>query len=445
MNTLIYTGQAKALVQGIGMNTRIGKIAKNLQEMKENQTVFQKEISKFSKKVFWMIFGITILVGVVGALKYPLYQAILTAISLAVAAIPEGLPAVVTLTLAMGAKILMKKHALVRRLGITESIGAVNIICTDKTGTLTENKMSVVGFFFNDKKISVEKVESKEFKQIILSSYLCNNAKAIEEKGKINYLGEPTEIALKEFADKFKFKELEYYKRINEISFTSKRKLMSVVENYKDRNFVYSKGAPEILIEKCNKIYYNGKYWKLTNTKKRELLKKNEEFSSKGYRVLGLAFKETKTPKRNIEKELVWLGLVIMMDPPRKHVKEAIKEVRDAGIRVIMMTGDNPLTAKAIADKIGLETNGIVLGREVDKLNDKQLEEKLNEGINIFARISPLHKLKILEILEKNNTVAMTGDGVNDALALKKADVGIAMGLNGTERSEEHTSELQSH
>jgi Ca2+-transporting ATPase len=438
MNTFVYVGNAKALVTKTGMQTKVGKIAEKLQEIKEEKTPFQKEISKFSKKTFIAIISIVIIIGIIGYFKYGLYQSLLTAISLAVAAIPEGLPAVIVLTLAIGARVMSKNNALVRKLSVTESVGSVDIICTDKTGTLTRNEMTVTKLYFNNKTLIPK--NKNEIRKILLCSALCNNSSIIHKNKKKKYIGDPTEIALRKFSESYsisKEKLEEVYKKINEYPFSSKRKMMSVIYKQDSNYFVFSKGAPEILLKKCNKIYINNKIISLNEKLRQDILEKNKEFASQSLRVIALAFKEVNSLKQATENNLIWLSLVAMKDPPRKGVKNALKECKTAGIRVIMLTGDHPITAQAIAKEIGLETNGIVTGQELDKMTDKQLEHKLNENINIFARISPFHKLRILEILKKEKRVVMTGDGVNDALALKKADVGISMGIRGTEVAKE--------
>ncbi len=432
--TFVNSGNAKALVTKIGMKTEIGNIAGKLQEMKEEKTPFEIEIKTFSKKIFYVTLGIVVLLFLVSIFKYGLYESILISISLAVAAIPEGLPAVLVLVLAIGAKVMAGKNALVRKLNVVESSGAVDVVCTDKTGTLTKNEMSITDLFFNNKFFSASELNEKNFnevKELLVCGSLCNNAKTgYNDKNKQIYLGDQTEIALKKLADKLLKNKIKEYKKIEEISFTSDRKMMSIVYKNKEKYFMFSKGAPEILLEKCDKIYKNGKFIKINNKIKEEILERNRQFASKALRILGFAFKQTSS-KNTSEENLVWLGLQAMIDPPKKEVKEALKNCKTAGIRVIMMTGDNPLTAKAIADKIGLKSKGVMIGRELDKLKNKELEEKL-KTINIFARVSPFHKLRILEILKKDYRIAMTGDGVNDALALKKADVGIAVG-RGTE------------
>lgn len=437
MDTFVFSGNAKALVIATGMQTEVGRLAMKVQKIEKLKTPFQVEIKEFTKKICYGIIGLLIAIGLIGFFKFGLYEALLISISLSVAALPEGLPAVLTLALALGGKEMVRQKALVRRLPIVESIGSVNIICTDKTGTLTENQMSVTRIFFQDEDMEVEKIkDSKKIEKLLICGALCNNVRISGKK----YIGDQTEIAIRRLSDSFELvkEELEKkYRKIDEVPFSSERKMMSVVYEYKGKKFVFSKGAPEILIKKCDRILLNGQIKKLDKKHENKILEKNKEFASNALRVLGFAFKELKEGEE-IEKNLIWLGLEGMIDPPRKEVKQAIEDCKRAGIRVIMITGDNPETAKAIAREIGLESKDVVLGEELDKMDDKRLEEKLNSGVNIFARTSPFHKLRILEILQKKgNVVAMTGDGVNDSLALKKADVGIAMGLRGTEVAKE--------
>ena len=432
--TSITSGNAMALVTKTGMQTRIGQIAEKLEEIKDEKSSFEKEMSSFSKKILYSVLGIIFIIFIISALKYSIYQSLLTSISLAVAAIPEGLPAILVLVLAIGAKVMATKNALVRKLNVVESIGSIDVICTDKTGTLTKNEMSVTKIFTNNKTLDTSKLnpeEIKEIHQILLTGKLCNNSKISKnETNEKIYFGDQTEIAIRKISEKYlDFKE--NYEKISEISFDSGRKMMSSIYEKDNKFYTFSKGAPEILLKKCDRIYINGKIIKLTNEAKQKILQKNKDFASQALRVLGFAFNET-TTKDESETNLIWLGLQAMIDPPRKEAKQAIQECYTAGIKVIMMTGDNPLTAKAISNEIGLKSKGVISGEELDKLSDKEIENKLKD-ITIFARVSPFHKLKILEILKKNYRVAMTGDGVNDALALKKADVGISMGVRGTD------------
>jgi Ca2+-transporting ATPase len=428
-NTYVYVGEAIAKVTATGMKTKIGQIANKLQEIKEEKTPFQDEMAKFSKKLVYLTIGIIIVTLAFSVLKYNVYESLLTSISLAVAAIPEGLPAVVTLSLALGASIMAKENSLVRKLSTVESIGAVDVICTDKTGTITKNEMTVVKMYTTEEMNANRIKFSRDVKELLLCGALCNDAEKTEE-GK--YFGDPTEIALLKIGEKYLDDEVREFERLDEVPFSSERKMMSVLVKDKKNNLVvYAKGAPEVLIKKCTKILSDGKIKTLTPKDKKRILSQNKKFASEGLRVLGFAFKPSK--KKISEDNLIWIGLQAMIDPPHPEVEDALKQCKTAGIRVIMITGDNPITAQAIAKQVGLESKGVITGSELKEMSDKELEEKLNDDYNIFARVDPFHKLRILEILKKDNMVAMTGDGVNDALAIKKADVGIAMGINGTE------------
>ncbi|MCD6398712.1 MAG: cation-transporting P-type ATPase, partial [Candidatus Aenigmarchaeota archaeon] len=434
MNTFVTVGRAKVVVIETGMNTRIGKIADKLQKMKEDKTSFQIELSQLSKKIFWMIIVLIVLMASIGLFKYGLYVALMISISLAVAAIPEGLPAVVTLSLAFGARKMSKKNALVRKLSVVESAGSIDVICTDKTGTLTEDNMTVRKLFFNGKILDAKEAGNADI--LLKCGVLCNNSSFASVDGEKKYIGDQTEVALRKIGENFGLiKEgIEIKnKRIDEIPFTSKRKMMTVV--YED-GYVYSKGAPEILLKECNKFYQNGEITKLTDDVRNKLLEQNKKFASMGLRVLGFAYKKKDNSKK-LEQDLVWIGLQAMSDPPRPEVKKAIEDCKTAGIRIIMITGDNPLTAKSIAKEIGLDSKGVIEGKTLDEIDDDELRKEIESGINIFARVSPEHKLRIMKILKENNRVAMTGDGVNDSLALKKADVGIAMGIRGSDVAKE--------
>ena len=423
----VYSGKAIAKVFATGMNTEIGKIAEKMQEMKDTETPFQRSIRKFTKKIVIVSVFLILALFVVGVKKFGPEEAFLISVSLAVAAIPEDLPAVITIALSRGAKEMAKRNALVRKLAITESIGSVDVICTDKTGTITEGRMKVRYLWF---------VEDTEYANelAIKCCYYCNDAEMKVEDGKKVWIGDETDIALAEFAHDELNKELSG-KRIEEIPFSSERKMMTVAYEINNDKIVFSKGAPEVILSKCNRVFLGRKPMKLTESIKQEILEKTKDYAKKGFRVLALAYKEYEKP---LEKNLVFIGLVILADPPRPEVKKAIEECYTAGIRVIMITGDIPETAKAIADEVGLKTEGVLTGDDIDKMDDNELKFALSRGVNVFARTNPFHKLRILEILQKDGyVVAMTGDGVNDSLALKKADVGISMGKRGSEVAKE--------
>ncbi len=355
---------------------------------------------------------------------------LLVSVSLAVAAIPEGLPAVVTISLALGVQRMVKNNVLVRKLSSAETLGATTIIASDKTGTITCNQMTVRKIYDGKSEIDVtgegynfagslllnkKSFNSAKLSRLIQCSVLCNNAMLAEK----NHFGDPTEIALLVLGKKAKlnFKN----KRIKEIPFSSEKKYMGTFNQEKNKKLLFLKGAPEIILSKCKRILVNNKIIKLTEKKKKEILEKNENFASNALRVLGFCYNDKMDGKNSI-----FLGLIGMIDPPRKEVRESLELCKKAGIRVIMITGDHKLTAQAIARQIGLNDKAIT-GEELDKLSPEKLK-KLAKDIDIYARVNPLHKVKILEALENNEIIAMTGDGVNDAPALKKADIGISVG-----------------
>lgn len=450
MNTSVYVGNAKIKISKVGMQTKVGEIANKLQQIPNERTSFEEEVASFSKKIFWVTGFITVVIFLGNLFKYDLYTSLLTAVSLAVAAIPEGLPAVVVLSLAIGAKTMFKNNALIRRLNVVESIGAVDVVCSDKTGTITKNEMTVVRLFVNNKVYNTEiqdkdRKDEDEFYSLLECGAICNNTKVSgHPEGDRKYIGEQTEIGIIRVAEAFGIyneKINEQYAKINEIPFSSERKMMSVVVHEKlEKNAnkkMFSKGAPEVLIEKCNRILENGKVRKMELNDKKVILSQNENFAVSAYRVLGFAYKEIDDNDKQTEKDLIWIGLEAMVDPPHTEIVDTLKNCQTAGIRVIMITGDNPITAKAIADTIGLKSEGVLEGKDIEKMTVRDVQNSLDENINIFARTTPMHKLKILKVLEKNNRVAMTGDGVNDSLAIKQANVGIAMGQRGTSVAKE--------
>jgi len=445
--TIIVSGRAKAVVIATGMQTEIGKIATLIQEVKTEETPLQKKLNQFGKWLSMITIVIAIIVFLTGILLHEasLLDMFVFAVALAVAAIPEGLPAVVTISLALGTQRMLKRNALIRRLPSVETLGSTTVICTDKTGTLTVNEMTVKKIFANGKIIDVtgegystkgqflyknRPVSTDEMELLLRIGALNNNAELKE-----SLIGDPTEGCLIVSAAKAGLakEELEIeYPRIDEIEFTSERKMMTTVHKNHGEKIAYVKGAPEVVLKLCNYISTNGNVKKLTEQEKNEILEINREFADDALRVLGFAYK-TLTDS-NSEKNLIFVGLQGMIDPPRKEVKDAIAKCQKAGIRVIMITGDHEITAKAVGKEIGL-TGKIVTGTQLDEI--KNLEDWV-EDISIFARVNPEHKLKIIDALKKKgHIVAMTGDGVNDAPALKKADIGIAMGITGTDVSKE--------
>lgn len=441
MNTYVTGGNARVLVTETGMQTQMGHIASRLQTLETEKSSFQVELGILSKRLSLITLIILVAFAIIGVFKYGFYTSLLTAISLAVAAIPQGLPAVVVLALAAGARVIFQKNAFIRRLPIVESVGAVNIVCTDKTGTLTHNKMTVTQLYYDEQIHSADSIDKNSALDetalyLLQCGLLCNNAMlGVDDQGKPKYFGEQTEIALLQIGQQLlPSKDIHDLKKVNEISFNSERKMMSVVVSDPTGALtVYAKGAPEVLISKCTHILQEGKVIPWDDSAQQQVLDQNVEFAAQALRVLGFAYKPTESATDQLEENLIWIGLQAMIDPPREEVAQAIQDCKTAGIRVIMITGDNPVTAQAIADQIGLESQGALDGPALDQLDDEALRQQLDHQVNIFARTNPFHKLRLLEILEVNNSVAMTGDGVNDALAIKKAEVGIAMGLKGTE------------
>lgn len=452
MNTSVTRGKATAIVVSTGMKTEVGKIAKEIAGVVEEQSQFEIEVGDLGKKIAKGIFLIVLVVAITEFLirNSDPVTIFLIAVSLAVAAIPEGLPAIVTLALAIGTRQMLKQNALMRRLATVQNLGAINIICTDKTGTLTENKMTVRELYDNSTMFQVTgngwetegkfldgngKSDTKKLDKLITCAVLCNDSRKEREIFK----GDPTEAAVlitgyKAGIDIEKLKE--HAKRMDEAPFSSDRKMMTTVNYFEGKITSFTKGAPEIIVENCSQIYVNGKARKLKEDDKKAIKEKYEKMASGALRVLGFAYREIDGTKYNeaeeLENNMIFLGLMGMIDPPRSGVKEAIMECRNAGIRVVMITGDNKLTAAAIGKELGFDGRAIS-GDEIDKLSKEEFG-KIVEEINIYARTSPSHKVNILKTLkEKGHVVAMTGDGVNDAAALKNSDVGIAMGIRGTE------------
>lgn len=442
MNTFVDNGHAFIKITETGMHTKMGKIAKGLAK-NEEEDFFKKEISEISRKLVILSSVIIVVIAAIGYFKFGLVESIMLGLSLAVAAIPEGLPAVVTLTLAIASKKMVKHNALLRKLSVAEVLGSVNIICTDKTGTLTKNEMTVLHAYTYGKIIETESETniSKDLEKVFVIGGLCNNSLLGEdENGVLKYLGEQTEIALRRSAEKYQLQKEEILKKgwkiTDEIPFSSSRKMMSIVVEHDDQKELFSKGAPEVILGLCNRILMDGEVKELTDQQREEILGQNKTFASNALRVLGFAYKETEGEP--VEKDLIFVGLQAMIDPPRPEVAEAIQKAKSAGIETIMITGDNPQTAIAIANSIGFNSSEALTGNDLENMSDDEIYDQIKKGNRVFARTSPFHKERILSIVKANgNIAAMTGDGVNDALALHKADVGIAMGIRGTEVSKQ--------
>lgn len=475
MATHITYGRGKAVLTSTGMGTEFGKVAEMVQAVEEVDTPLKQKLERFAKKlgiiivvICAVIFALELYevfvigVGRTGEAIGNIIGAFETSVALAVSAVPEGLPAVVTISLALGARELAKRNSIIRRLASAETLGATTVICSDKTGTLTKGEMTVRKIYTNDKMIDVTGVgyepkgdfllkgtrinpkEDTHLALLLRAGTLCSNA---NYDGK-SVIGDTTEGALIAAAAKAEMpkENLEsMYPRVQEVPFTSERKRMTTVHKSPEgKMFAYIKGAPETILERCDRILKGDKTTKLTEKERKRVLGINEEMASEALRVLGVAYKELpntsleKFDEEKLEEGLVFAGLVGMIDPPREEAKEANRLCQQAGIKTVMITGDHKLTAVAIAKELGMLKSDVVLtGAELDNMSDEEFE-KIVEGVAVYARVSPEHKLRIVKALKKKGQiVAMTGDGVNDAPALKQADIGVAMGITGTDVTRE--------
>ncbi|MCR1970364.1 calcium-translocating P-type ATPase, PMCA-type [Clostridium cochlearium] len=451
MGTIVLKGKAMAKIIATGMNTEMGKIAGMLDNIEKDKSPLKEKLNSLGKVLVVICLIICIVVTVVGIMRgNNKYEMLLLGVSLAVAAIPEGLPAIVTVSLALGVFRMLKKNALVRRLPAVETLGCTSIICSDKTGTLTENKMKVKEVFYNNvlKALGEEKIIKDEiFRKIIT---YCNDCNLDFSQKDINkgVFGDPTEVALIRacFKNTKELKSiLDKGKKIYEEPFDSNRKIMSVVVKEGGKNTLYIKGAPERIIERCKYINISGKIEPLKESHKKDILKAVESMSLKALRCIAVGYKPIEGAnfrENNLEKDIIFVGIAGMIDPPRKEVEDAVYKCRMAGIMPVMITGDHKNTAYAIGKELGIANSyeQVITGEELDKLSDRKLE-KLIDNIKIFARVSPNHKLRIVKTFKKGNrVVAMTGDGVNDAPAVKEADIGISMGMTGTDVTKEASS-----
>lgn len=473
MGTIVTGGRGKALVHSTGMNTEMGHIADMIQNIEEDQTPLQKKLEHLGKLIAIGCLIICAVVAGTGVLRgEDLFVMLLAGISLAVAAVPEGLPAIVTISLALGVQRMLKRNALIRKLPAVETLGCASVICSDKTGTLTENRMTVRKIYsggimtevegsslstegaFKVRGRTVKPGESAPLKLALEIGALCNNAilEKSEESGSRGILelsGDPTEGALLVAAAKAGMmpQALEKeYSRVFELPFDSDRKCMSVIcKNKKSESFIYVKGAPDVIIKKCKSIYTKNGIVDLTNADAGKILHTNDQMAGEALRVLGVAFRRLGTASGGsveLEKDLVFVGLVGMIDPPRKEAADAVRVCRLAGIKPVMITGDHKITAAAIAKELDIcqSESETLTGDDIEKLGEKGLE-RAAPNVSVYARVSPKHKLMIVRALKKlGHVVAMTGDGVNDAPALKEADIGVAMGITGTDVTKEASS-----
>ena len=438
-STIVTNGHAKAIVTDTGMNTKVGKIAKMIIDDTSPQTPLQKKLSNIGKSLGMICLAICLAIFIIGLIKgISLKEMFMTSVGLAVAAIPEGLPAVVTIMLSIGVTKMAKNNAIIRKLPAVETLGSSSIICSDKTGTLTQNKMHVVKIY-NYKEDITNNTNSLDFKFILELGAMCNDCKINNNSS----TGEPTESAIVNIALKYGINKNSLYnkmKRVNEVPFDSDRKMMTTIHKIGDKYRIITKGAPDIILQRCSYIYNYGSLKQLDYNTEQNIQKANEEMANKALRVLAIAYKDvTNLPyninSENIEKDLVFTGLFGMIDPPRDGVRESILNAKKAGIKTVMITGDHILTAKAIAKDLGIYKDGdiAITGNELDQIPSRKFESEIMK-YSVFARVSPEHKVKIVKAFQKaGNVVAMTGDGVNDAPALKNADIGVAMGKNGTD------------
>ena len=450
-NTNVTYGRGEGIVTEIGMNTEVGKIATMLNNTDETDTPPKRNLNQLGKTLTIMILLICAVVFVVGFFTKQgteptqklAIDMFLVAVSLAVAAIPEGLPAIVTIILALGTQVMAKHNSIVRKLPAVETLGATDIICSDKTGTLTQNKMTVEQVYYDNEAHQADQKIS-EANPTLLSMVLANDSK-LDDTNRL--LGDPTETALIQYALDQKIdvhQLLDQHKRVQEVPFDSGRKLMSTVNENGGQYFVAVKGAPDQLLKRVTKIEVNGKVEPISAEQKEEILLSNQKMARRALRVLGLAYKTVDqlydAPSTdNVEQDLIFVGLVGMIDPERPEAKKAIAEAHDAGIRTVMITGDFQVTAQAIAERLGILKPGqderVVTGAQLDEVSDEYLQEHVPD-YSVYARVSPEHKVRIVKAWQaRGKIVAMTGDGVNDAPSLKQADIGIGMGITGTEVS----------
>ncbi|MCF2143758.1 MAG: cation-translocating P-type ATPase [Candidatus Heimdallarchaeota archaeon] len=487
MGTTVTYGRAKAVVVNIGMQTEMGRIATLMQSEKEEQTPLQKNLDKLGKMLGLTIVVICAIVFATVIIKHYIEfknfqgvaDALETALALAVSAVPEGLPAAITLTYAIGVRQMAKQNAIVSRLPAVETLGIVDVICSDKTGTLTKNEMTVteirtlkrkitvtgVGYYpegsFIEDGQEINPLENIDLLRILRTALLCNNAKININKDtkELEIIGDPTEVALITLAQKGGLKDASNFPRLLEIFFDSQRKRMTTVNRqiqkakYEEDLIAYTKGSPPIILERCNFISIDGQVFPMSEEQKEQIMAINNDMASRALRVLALAFKVVDErlievddedflaeQEEKIESDLIFLGLVGMIDPARPEVKDALEKCRTAGIKAVMVTGDQRITAEAIAKDIGLVQGDdyvTVTGSELEEMSEEELAEII-DTVSIFARVSPEHKYRIVSTFqEKGHTVATTGDGVNDAPAVKKAEIGVAMGIQGTDVTRE--------
>lgn len=433
--TIVVNGHGEAIVVETGMNTRVGKIAGMIIEDESPETPIQKKLAEVGKILAIACIIICVLIFVIGIFKkIPIIEMFMTSVGLAVAAIPEGLPAIVTIMLSIGVTKMAKKNSIIRKLPAVETLGSSSVICSDKTGTLTQNKMTVT-----EVRNCFGRANSNERKFILELGTMCTDTTEERINGKLGFVGEATEVAISNAAmeegvsKSFLYDEM---KRINDIPFDSKRKMMTTIHKYGNGYRIITKGAPDVLLKRCSNCYSGGQIVPIFS-KKDDINEQNNQMAEKALRVIAVAYKDVeKLPEmQDVEKDLIFCGLIGMIDPPREGVKEAVRTCRRAGIKTVMITGDHLQTAKAIAKELGILKRGdlAIDGETLERMSQHELEQNIMD-YSVFARVSPEHKVRIVKAFQSTGAVvAMTGDGVNDAPALKNADIGIAMGKGGTD------------
>lgn len=445
--SLITYGRAVVAVTDIGMSSELGKIASLLEAAKEKKTPLQVTLDKFGKKLAVVIIALCALIFLLNVVRgYEIVESFMFAIALAVAAIPEALSSIVTIVLAIGTQKMAKENAIIRKLQAVESLGSVSVICSDKTGTLTQNKMVVEKLYIDSMLKDIKELNMNDMLQrrIVEMSILCNDSITTEQHA----IGDPTELALVNMAEYHKVDELELrkvYTRSSEVPFDSDRKLMSTLNDFDGELTMITKGAVDVILKRVSKIATGAGIRAIQDKDLENIEYTNKELSKNGLRVLAFGFKPFSDKKElsiEDENDLVFLGLIAMVDPPREESKKAVEDCISAGIKPVMITGDHRITAAAIAKQIGIakDDSEVVEGHEIEGLSDEQLRQKVGK-ISVYARVSPEHKIRIVKAWQDlGNVVAMTGDGVNDAPALKQADIGIAMGKVGTEVAKDASS-----
>ena len=445
--SLVTYGRALVVVTATGMKTEIGKIATLMEETQEKATPLQVSLDDFSKKLAFIILAVCVIVfGLSLYRRMPVLDSLMFAVALAVAAIPEALSSIVTIVLALGTQRMAKENAIIKKLRAVEGLGSVSIICSDKTGTLTQNKMTVKKVYADGKLIDGERLSLENNVQALLlkNAILCNDSTSQDGKE----IGDPTEVALVNLGHKLSINELnlrDEIKRIGEIPFDSDRKLMSTLHEIDGKNIMFTKGALDVMLDRVKYILKSDGVTVISDEDKKNIISTNRQLSENGLRVLAFGYKELDQVRDltlDDENNFTFIGLISMIDPPREESKQAVADCIRAGIKPIMITGDHKITASAIAKEIGILRMGdrAIEGLEIDKMSDEELKNNI-EHISVYARVSPEHKIRIVRAWqEKGEIVAMTGDGVNDAPALKQADIGIAMGITGTEVSKDAAS-----